>query len=114
MKIVQVKRVKICGPTKYMGFLIAFMMLASCSSSQHAFFAQRDALISQGYTWQKLERCRPAKEDALVDPGHLTRWTQIGVLQIGTGTKWYRRISNRDHPGTIFPGGTYHGHNIRY
>ena len=35
-------------------------MLASCSSGQNAFFAERDALISQGYKWQKLDKCRPA------------------------------------------------------
>ena len=35
-------------------------MLASCSSGQNAFFAERDALINQGYKWQKLDKCRPA------------------------------------------------------
>ena len=35
-------------------------MLTSCSSDQNAFFAERDALISQGYKWQKLDKCRSA------------------------------------------------------
>ena len=35
-------------------------VLASCWSGQNAFFAERDALISQGYKWQKLDKCRPA------------------------------------------------------
>ena len=35
-------------------------MLASCSSGQNAFFAERDVLMSQGYKWQKLDKCRPA------------------------------------------------------
>ena len=35
-------------------------MLASCSSGQNAFFAERDALIRQGYKWQKLDKCRSA------------------------------------------------------
>lgn len=38
-------------------------MLASCSSGQNAFFAERDALISQGYKWEKLDKCRPATKD---------------------------------------------------
>ena len=50
------------------GLIIVYMTLASCSSSQNAFFAQINALSSQGYTWQKLERCRPAKPDALSIP----------------------------------------------
>ncbi len=63
MKTVQAKRVKISVSTKYVGMFIACMVLASCSSGQNAFFAQRDALISQGYTWEQLDRCRPAKEN---------------------------------------------------
>ena len=43
-------------------------MLASCSSGQSAFFAERDALISQGYKWQKLDECRPPKKDTLAIP----------------------------------------------
>jgi len=43
-------------------------MLASCSSGQNAFFAERDALISQGYKWQKLDKCRPAIKDTPAMP----------------------------------------------
>ena len=43
-------------------------MLASCSSGQNAFFAERDALISQGYKWQKLDKCRPATKDTPAMP----------------------------------------------
>jgi len=43
-------------------------MLASCSSGQNAFFAERDALISQGYKWQKLDKCRPAVKDTPAMP----------------------------------------------
>ena len=68
MRTVQAKRVKIGAPAKYAGIFVTCMMLASCSSSQNAFFTQRKALMSQGYTWQKLDRCRPAKEDALSIP----------------------------------------------
>ena len=68
MKTCQVKRVKISAPSKCAGIVLTCMVLASCSSSQNAFFAQRNALISQGYTWQKIERCRPAKKDALSIP----------------------------------------------
>jgi len=68
MRTVQTKRVKIGAPAKYAGIFVTCMMLASCSSSQNAFFTQRNALMSQGYTWQKLDRCRPAKEDALSIP----------------------------------------------
>ena len=38
-------------------------MLASCSSGQNAFFAESNALISQGYKWGKLDKCRPATKD---------------------------------------------------
>ena len=68
MRTVQTKRVKIGAPAKYAGIFVICMMLASCSSSQNTFFTQRNALMSQGYTWQKLDRCRPAKEDALSIP----------------------------------------------
>ena len=68
MSTFQVKRVKIGAPAKYVGIFVTCVVLASCSSGQNAFFAQRDAEISQGYTWQKLDRCRPAKEDALSFP----------------------------------------------
>ena len=43
-------------------------MLASCSSGQNAFFAERDALISHGYKWQKLDKCRPAVKDTPAMP----------------------------------------------
>ena len=43
-------------------------MLASCSIGHDTFFAQRDALISQGYKWQKLDKCRPAKKDTPAMP----------------------------------------------
>ena len=43
-------------------------MLASCSSGQNAFFAERDKLISQGYKWQKLDKCRPATKDTPAMP----------------------------------------------
>ena len=43
-------------------------MLASCSSGQNAFFAERNALISQGYKWQKLDKCRPAKKNTPAMP----------------------------------------------
>ena len=43
-------------------------MLASCWSGQNAFFAERDALISQGYKWQKLDKCRPATKDTPAMP----------------------------------------------
>ena len=50
------------------GFLLCCAILASCSSGQNAFFAQRDALISQGYKWEKLDKCRPAKIDTPAIP----------------------------------------------
>ena len=68
MRTVQAKRVKTIALAKCASIFVTCMMLASCSSSQNAFFAQRDAEISQGYAWQKLDRCRPAKEDALSFP----------------------------------------------
>ena len=68
MNTFQARHVKIGAPAKCAGIVVTCMMLASCSNSQNAFFAQREALISQGHTWQKLDRCRPAKEDALSIP----------------------------------------------
>ena len=44
------------------------VMLASCSGGQNAFFAERDALISQGYKWEKLDKCRPATKDTPAMP----------------------------------------------
>ena len=68
MGSVRTKRVKIGAPTKSVGTFLTCMMLASCSGSQNAFFMQRSELIGQGYTWQKLDRCRLAIEDALSIP----------------------------------------------
>ena len=64
MRTVRATLVKKCGVSKYAGTLVICIMLASCSSSQIEFLAKRNTLISQGYTWQKLDRCRPAKENA--------------------------------------------------
>ena len=68
MSTFQVNRVKIGAPAQYAGIFFTCVVLTSCTSGQNAFFAERDALISQGYTWQKLDKCRPAKEDALSFP----------------------------------------------
>ena len=68
MSIFQVKRIDIGASAKYAGLLVTCVVLASCSSGQHAFFAQRDAQISQGYKWHKLDGCRPPKDDALSFP----------------------------------------------
>ena len=43
-------------------------MLASCSIGHDTFFAQRDALISQGYKWEKLDKCRAAKKNTPAMP----------------------------------------------
>ena len=43
-------------------------MLASCSSGQNVFFAETYALISQGYKWEKLDKCRPATKDTPAMP----------------------------------------------
>ena len=49
--------------------LFAFgMVLASCSNSQTAFFETRDAQLSQGYSWQKLDKCRPARQGSQALP----------------------------------------------
>ena len=68
MKPVQTKRDKIVAPAKTAGIFIFSMILASCSDSQNAFLAQRNELMSQGYKWQKLDRCRPAKRNTLSIP----------------------------------------------
>ena len=52
-------------------------MLASCSSDQNAFFKERDALISQGYKWQKLDKCRPAKKDTPAMPITLSNGSKL-------------------------------------
>ena len=49
--------------------LFAFgMVLASCSNSQTAFFETRDAQLSQGYSWQKLDKCRPVRQGSQALP----------------------------------------------
>ena len=68
MRTVRANLVKICLLTRYAGTLVTCMMVASCSSNQIEFLAETKSLISQGYTWQKLNRCRPAKENALSIP----------------------------------------------
>lgn len=68
MRTFQCKRVKIGAPAKCAGIFVTCMLLASCSSSQNAFFSKINELISRGYSWQKIERCRPAKKDALSIP----------------------------------------------
>ena len=52
----------------YAGMFLCCALLAACSSSQNAFFAQKDALISQGYKWQKLDKCRVVQKDTLAIP----------------------------------------------
>ena len=52
----------------YAGMFLCCALLAACSSSQNAFFAQKDALISQGYKWKKLDKCRVVKKGALAIP----------------------------------------------
>ena len=68
MRTVQHKSGKTGASARYASIFVTCLMLTSCSSSQNAFFTQRNALMSQGYAWQKLDRCRPAKEDALSIP----------------------------------------------
>ena len=49
--------------------LFAFgVVLASCSNSQTAFFETRDAQLSQGYSWQKLDKCRLARQGSQALP----------------------------------------------
>ena len=50
------------------GLFIFGVVLASCSNSQTAFFKTRDAQLSQGYSWQKLDKCRPARQGAQALP----------------------------------------------
>ena len=68
IRTVQAKQVKTGTLARYAGVFVTCLVFASCSSDQSAFFARTDKLISDGYTWQKLDRCRPAKEDALSIP----------------------------------------------
>ena len=49
--------------------LFAFgVVLASCSNNQNAFFETRDAQLTQGYSWQKLAKCRPARQGSQALP----------------------------------------------
>ena len=49
--------------------LFAFgVVLASCSNNQISFFETRDAQLTQGYSWQKLGKCRPARQGSQALP----------------------------------------------
>ena len=49
--------------------LFAFgVALASCSNSKTAFFETRDAQLSRGYSWQKLDKCRLARQGSQALP----------------------------------------------
>ena len=49
--------------------LFAFgVVLASCSNNQNAFFETREAQLTQGYSWQKLDKCRPARQGSQALP----------------------------------------------
>ena len=49
--------------------LFAFgLVLASCSNDQNAFFETRDVQLTQGYRWQKLAKCRPARQGSQALP----------------------------------------------
>ena len=50
------------------GLFVFGVVLASCSNSQTAFFETKDAQRSQGYSWQKLDKCRPPRQGAQVLP----------------------------------------------
>ena len=63
MRIVRTVPPKTNHTTTSAVMFLCCAMLASCWSGQNAFFAERDALISQGYKWQKLDKCRPATKD---------------------------------------------------
>ena len=116
MRTVRAKRFKIGVPAKYAGIFLTCMILASCSSSQKAFFTQRNALMSQGYTWQKLDRCRPARENALSIPfiGPDGRKLVCYVLAPPqSGAAESRTATTPTITMAPFPGGTHAGHNIR-
>ena len=59
MKSVQTVPIKTNHTATSTVMFLCCAMLTSCSSDQNAFFAERDALISHGYKWQKLDKCRP-------------------------------------------------------
>jgi hypothetical protein len=49
--------------------LFAFgVVMASCSNNQIAFFETRDAQLTQGYSWQKLGKCRSARQGSQALP----------------------------------------------
>ena len=49
--------------------LFAFgVVLASCSNNQNAFLETVDAQLAQGYSWQKLAKCRPARQGSQALP----------------------------------------------
>ena len=50
------------------GLFVFGVVLASCSNSQNAFFETRDTQLSQGYSWQKLAKCRPPQQGSQVLP----------------------------------------------
>jgi hypothetical protein len=68
--------------------LFAFgMVLASCSNSQTAFFETRDAQLSQGYSWQKLDICRPARQGSQALPVTTNNGKQIVCYTLAPPTK---------------------------
>ena len=74
-------------------------------SNQNAFFAERDAQISQGYTWKKLVRCRPVKKDALSIPiigigGHELVCFKLVPPQNGTASSVTAMIPAAPAPAT--------------
>ena len=68
MKSVQTVPIKTNHTATSTVMFLCCAMLTSCSSDQNAFFAERDALISHGYKWQKLDKCRPAAKDTSAMP----------------------------------------------
>ena len=77
MSTFQVKRINIGAPAKHVPFALC-VVLASCSGSQNAFFAQIDAQISQGYM-AKLDDVDRKRRCAVVsDFRH--RWAETGLL----------------------------------
>jgi hypothetical protein len=54
--------------TRAAGLFVFGVVLASCSNNQSAFFETRDAQLSQGYSWQKLTRCRPPQQGSQALP----------------------------------------------
>ena len=54
--------------TRVAGLFAFGVVLASCSNSQTAFFETRDAQLALGYNWQKLDKCRPARQGSQALP----------------------------------------------